>query len=116
MALLQDAISMLKTKAQNADAIAQENLKLAKKRDAQQEEDHKERCEMARRQELRKEKELRAKEWARAMEMLNHANLCVQKAGKNLIEKLSAAEEQEKATLMSLDFCGNGNTQNSVRA
>ncbi|KAK0438363.1 uncharacterized protein EV420DRAFT_1486734 [Desarmillaria tabescens] len=43
----QDAISMLKTKAQNGDAIAQENLKLAKKRDAWEEEDYKERCEMA---------------------------------------------------------------------
>ncbi len=97
-ALLQDAILMLKTKAQNADAIAQENLRLAKKRDAWEEEDCKERCEMARRQELREEKELRAKEWAQAMEMLNHANLRVQKAGKDLIEKLSTAEEQEKAT------------------
>ncbi len=96
-ALLQDAILTLKTKAQNTDGIAQENLRLAKKRNAWEEEDCKERREMARRQELRKDKELRVKEWAQAMEMLNHVNPHVQKAGEDLIKKLSATEEQEKA-------------------
>jgi hypothetical protein len=93
--MLTRALDGMEAKRRQQEELDRVTLDLAMKHDQWEQEEHEERHAKAHRKETQDRRNAGAREWAQAMQMLDHTNPLVQQRGEQLVAKLTEEEEGE---------------------